>query len=336
MQAASETVGGFGPSTDEDGPESAAAEGSEARRRLPEDRPARAQELNMPDPDSPASYRLSEDGVLTVADRSGHGGLLYLLRTCGNPQCDCREMMVRVLPLEALESGREDFDSEASLRLRIDFDFGAVLAEDGSDVDYAAHPSLATLRDALDRELLEKMARQWHREKGRPIDEKHFRPDIDLSSWRPGQKVTWSEVYPQPRQDRYYLDEKVYLAEDQYCVEPSCSCDEVTFVFYDLKGPERRVAGAVHMTLASGKVRFEPRLRCAETIRKLWTLFTERNRGSAFWQRRLERMKEYGRHLQLHSPAARREAPRVGRNDPCPCGSGKKLKRCCLVRATLG
>jgi hypothetical protein len=25
----------------------------------------------------------------------------------------------------------------------------------------------------------------------------------------------------------------------------------------------------------------------------------------------------------------RREGPKVGRNDPCPCGSGKKFKRCC-------
>ena len=25
----------------------------------------------------------------------------------------------------------------------------------------------------------------------------------------------------------------------------------------------------------------------------------------------------------------RRETPKVGRNDPCPCGSGKKFKRCC-------
>ena len=23
-------------------------------------------------------------------------------------------------------------------------------------------------------------------------------------------------------------------------------------------------------------------------------------------------------------------APKVGRNDPCPCGSGKKHKKCCL------
>ncbi len=25
----------------------------------------------------------------------------------------------------------------------------------------------------------------------------------------------------------------------------------------------------------------------------------------------------------------KREAPKVGRNEPCPCGSGKKYKNCC-------
>jgi uncharacterized protein len=28
-----------------------------------------------------------------------------------------------------------------------------------------------------------------------------------------------------------------------------------------------------------------------------------------------------------------RSAPKVGRNDPCPCGSGKKYKKCCLGKA---
>ncbi|MFP5258429.1 MAG: SEC-C metal-binding domain-containing protein, partial [Acidobacteriota bacterium] len=27
--------------------------------------------------------------------------------------------------------------------------------------------------------------------------------------------------------------------------------------------------------------------------------------------------------------AAPAVAPQAGRNDPCPCGSGKKFKRCC-------
>jgi SEC-C motif-containing protein len=29
----------------------------------------------------------------------------------------------------------------------------------------------------------------------------------------------------------------------------------------------------------------------------------------------------------------RRETPKVGRNDPCPCGSGKKYKKCCEFKA---
>ena len=28
----------------------------------------------------------------------------------------------------------------------------------------------------------------------------------------------------------------------------------------------------------------------------------------------------------------RNESPKVGRNDPCPCGSGKKFKKCCAGR----
>lgn len=35
-----------------------------------------------------------------------------------------------------------------------------------------------------------------------------------------------------------------------------------------------------------------------------------------------------GKWHPLHD-AAKRAAPKIGRNDPCPCGSGKKYKRCC-------
>ena len=35
-----------------------------------------------------------------------------------------------------------------------------------------------------------------------------------------------------------------------------------------------------------------------------------------------------GSELELELPI-RREIPKVGRNDPCPCGSGKKFKNCC-------
>ncbi|MEO7414455.1 MAG: YchJ family metal-binding protein [Opitutaceae bacterium] len=35
-----------------------------------------------------------------------------------------------------------------------------------------------------------------------------------------------------------------------------------------------------------------------------------------------------------HGPVPIKSAhPKIGRNDPCPCGSGKKYKHCCLARA---
>ena len=32
---------------------------------------------------------------------------------------------------------------------------------------------------------------------------------------------------------------------------------------------------------------------------------------------------------QLSQTPYQRESPKIGRNDPCPCGSGRKFKRCC-------
>jgi uncharacterized protein len=32
---------------------------------------------------------------------------------------------------------------------------------------------------------------------------------------------------------------------------------------------------------------------------------------------------------RAHVKTIRREDAKVGRNDPCPCGSGKKFKQCC-------
>ena len=36
---------------------------------------------------------------------------------------------------------------------------------------------------------------------------------------------------------------------------------------------------------------------------------------------------------QKSSTTVVNEGPKIGRNDPCPCGSGKKYKKCCGARA---
>jgi SWIM/SEC-C metal-binding protein len=41
-----------------------------------------------------------------------------------------------------------------------------------------------------------------------------------------------------------------------------------------------------------------------------------------------EDISDLDRALQTRQPADR--SAKVGRNDPCPCGSGKKFKKCCV------
>jgi uncharacterized protein len=38
----------------------------------------------------------------------------------------------------------------------------------------------------------------------------------------------------------------------------------------------------------------------------------------------------FGDNGREESQTVRREEPKTGRNDPCPCGSGKKYKKCCM------
>jgi Protein of unknown function (DUF1186)/SEC-C motif len=57
-----------------------------------------------------------------------------------------------------------------------------------------------------------------------------------------------------------------------------------------------------------------------------WYCFSENyQRDQAAARRREERGLS-----SLYSDTFLRETPKVGRNDPCPCGSGKKFKKCCL------
>lgn len=42
----------------------------------------------------------------------------------------------------------------------------------------------------------------------------------------------------------------------------------------------------------------------------------------------LEQMRNAVGSVPQTRPATQRSAPRIGRNDPCPCGSGKKFKHC--------
>lgn len=134
---------------------------------------------------------------------------------------------------------------------------------------------------------------------------------------------------------------------DLYCPDPACDCSDVTVAFIDRHGE----AGSVQVDLSSGAVHFDHDSADEGLLAGLWGRFVQRHRGISLLVERDRRIAAYGERLfaQLakQKPPAERRRPvasqqataapgrtgaKLGRNDPCACGSGKKYKRCCLPR----
>ena len=56
----------------------------------------------------------------------------------------------------------------------------------------------------------------------------------------------------------------------------------------------------------------------------------ERRQSKVFHQIMEDALKERSKFPQAKTQTVKRKTIKVGRNDPCPCGSGKKYKKCCL------
>jgi len=64
--------------------------------------------------------------------------------------------------------------------------------------------------------------------------------------------------------------------------------------------------------------------------RKIGSEERQKNMNRLDLEARLAHIEQYeAKQRWIKSRTLHRVAPSVGRNDPCPCGSGKKFKKCC-------
>lgn len=139
-----------------------------------------------------------------------------------------------------------------------------------------------------------------------------------------------------------------YVVEDLYCANPDCRCREAHLSFFRctvVKEAEEKIVAdecfAARVSLdGTRKVAetYDCSRQSAEAILAVWWGQYGDDLGTLEW--RYEKVKEIGRRSAprgreaglRHDLLPEEPAPvetRVGRNDPCPCGSGKKFKKCC-------
>jgi hypothetical protein len=291
-----------------------------------------------------------EDGLIEL--RNGGGESLWIwAQTCPTPNCLCRSAVVL-----ASRSGNKNGMLSAATVVRERFSLGLSMqdleerigddcAAFDLDIDTAEarrvkvnrcnplllrYPWLTGVLDRIDGDTLESLAGLWYRGKARPLPDTTHQPIEQLSDWEPGQEVSWVEAYSGIREDCFPADGKRYEAFDLYCVDPDCDCGRVSVRFDDLEPKEPTLVGVVTIE-KSGECALETLDGPMELLERLWASFVKRHpRHRERHALRYPRMKAFGALLfEQH----RRLATKARPNEPCPCGSGKKYKKCCWKRA---
>lgn len=303
-----------------------------------------------PDPTKPGHEVLLLDAAPEQA--GARGPVLIRAKYCIDPRCQCSEVRFRVMKLDdqvervvedqgelelVLKSGRSvrpPFEFESTQRwLDLITGTSGTLHTDGDEDDGtwegADAEHTAAFEPLFDGELLDELWRRQARARHLEVEPLTRKLPDDYTSER---MLAWEDVCPDARPDLYLSEDDQIDVAEQYCPAPDCDCKEGVVVFvsntHGHLGAARVQFEARGAEVEATSVRHEPRLRAA------WAAYVER------WPDYRERLRarydalraavgdavlEHARGSQPY----RREGPKVGRNQPCPCGSGRKYKRCC-------
>jgi hypothetical protein len=300
--------------------------------------------------------QLSEEGVVVLwrdgPDRGAREGLACVLSVCPQEDCACRSVYVDGFEIPAHASafcwaagevnlewpGEPDpaFDPpEPRLCAIVDPDTGEAEAETHPDLADETDPALLDwLRAELDGALLEVLHRFRTRGKGEPPEGPA--DDIDLDAVAADHLIGVDELLEGIRSDEYLVDGHRYWISLFLCPDPGCDCHEALLVFFDdeLEVGEGDDVGAVRLDFGGAAgVRVTDRelgIGPASLRDELWRRFQARHEVRSLLRRREAQFKVVGSTLQVPAPQPARPAVKVGRNAPCPCGSGRKYKKCCL------
>ena len=122
------------------------------------------------------------------------------------------------------------------------------------------------------------------------------------------------------------VEEELDLAEFQGMLPPGVDMQQVEQM---LSSPRGALLGDFGAFCQERGV--EPEMRDAQMSDEMQELHEEwlQTPRDSLEGKKPAEMLEGGRLFPGKIETFRREAPKVGRNDPCPCGSGKKFKKCC-------
>ncbi len=282
-----------------------------------------------------------------AADGRGREGFACRPFACTEPDCDCTEVMLQGVRIDGRAERVEATASDIEVERRADLlsaaerahtllperatvmvDFATGEAAAPSDSPTGSAEVAAWIAAEADRELLDRLHERWLAACNRTLP---ALPADYWRAWRPGLLIERSAAFPEDRWDVVADGGARYRVEEAYCPDPDCPCGSVQVWFEreDYDGPGDPPRAALRIDLPSLEPVDVQTHGLTETdVRRFWARL--RARSPDLRQALFER----GSRMKTFRPPVFRSVARakVGRNDPCPCGSGRKFKKCCEGR----
>jgi len=258
------------------------------------------------------------------------------LGSCQSPVCSCGTVYIYLSPLQdddshgcTLSSHRVDVDvikrglgySDETKIPEDELAFANAFLSQLNDEDFLfLHRSYVSFKNEIS-------------EKANPdsIDAVFEYEEVE----RHGLMYAYNEVLPYGDRLQVAIEGRNYLIMDQYCLLPKCSCTDTIMSIFPAEISVGAPEEICRISLTYAKKYWAAHERRAFPLSVKTVKSAIEDQLPDFYKKlhhRHMKLKSIYAHCKKRNYATKQplEVPSVGRNDPCPCGSGKKYKKCCL------
>lgn len=286
--------------------------------------------LSAPDDAPPVRVRLS-----TPTKWGGGTTSTLVASACQNPNCTCTSVFLTFERADAEEGTSICFDH---------LTHETWVSEGAREATRLIASELANSLQPENWEWISSFFRAAKRRLFENLDITRITPWFpDNVRADPARLVYYSEVFPCAPPLEFEFQGARWIADDSYCSRPGCTCTRSALAFVRI--PEQPAMDGAPCRPTSAAVRdYEAGTSGPETSSGRRGPYQALMAALLVAQPDLDRRLRQ-RHAHIHylgarlygpasalptpSPTVTRSVPKVGRNDPCPCGSGLKYKRCC-------
>jgi hypothetical protein len=238
---------------------------------------------------------------------------------CRNPDCHCNGVIMQLSNKERVldfffdfstESYKpSEFTKEETMILNTFIDFMKSDKQNSLTVDY--------------------FKKQYDLVKKNEQNRKEVLEEFPLGGFLPYNEILWEDDYL-----TINWNDRNYLLYDAYCVTPDCPCTTAALHLFEnihktgMRQPEFSFIYDYKTQNIDEPMGIKP--KNAKQFTDTFPLSLQKKLKQRHRRLKEEVKQEITKKIEQEKySSVQREKRKIGRNDPCPCGSGKKYKKCC-------